>query len=88
MNEATKLSTQNFKDLLVWQKGMMLARLIYQITGVFPTDERFGLVVQMRRTAVSIPSNIAEGQARHTTNSFSSFLTQQDPWPSWRRRCG
>jgi four helix bundle protein len=78
MNEATKLSTQNFKDLLVWQKGMILARMIYQITREFPGDERFGLVVQMRRAAVSIPSNIAEGQARHTTGEFVQFISHAE----------
>ena len=78
MNEATKLSTQNFKDLLVWQKGMILARMIYQITREFPRDERFGLVVQMRRAAVSIPSNIAEGQARHTTGEFVQFISHAE----------
>jgi four helix bundle protein len=57
---------------------MVLAKWIYEITRAFPSDERFGLVAQMRRTAVAIPSNIAEGQARHTTeNLFSSFLMQK-----------
>src|SRR5262245_19005453 len=78
MNEGTKLSTQNFKDLLVWQKGMTLARMIYQITHEFPGDERFGLVVQMRRAAVSIPSNIGEGQARHTTGEFVQFISHAE----------
>jgi len=78
MNEATKVSTQNFKDLLVWQKGMMLARMIYQVTRDFPGDERFGLVVQMRRASVSIPSNIAEGQARHTTGEFVQFISHAE----------
>lgn len=56
-----------YKDLLVWRKGITLVKLIYIITKRFPIDEKFGLVSQMRRAAVSIPSNIAEGQARHTT---------------------
>src|SRR5437867_3235749 len=78
MNEAAKLSAQSFKDLLVWQKGMILARVIYQITREYPGDERFGLVVQMRRAAVSIPSNIAEGQARHTTGEFIQFISHAE----------
>ena len=63
-----------FKDLLVWQKGMALAKNIYGITQAFPDHERFGLVSQMRRAAVSIPSNLAEGQARHTTKEFIQFI--------------
>lgn len=47
---------------------------IYKITATFPTDERFGLVSQMRRSAVSVPSNIAEGAARHTKKEFVNFL--------------
>ena len=64
----------SFKDLLVWQKGMALATIIYRITRSFPNEEKFGLVAQKRRAAVSIPSNIAEGQARHTTKEFIQFI--------------
>jgi four helix bundle protein len=67
-----------YRDLLVWQKGMVLAKEIYRITRAFPSDERFGLVSQMRRAAVSIPSNIAEGQARRTTNEFIQFISQAE----------
>jgi four helix bundle protein len=80
MNEGTKLSTQNFKDLLVWQKGMILARMIYQITREFPADERFGLVVQMRQAAVSTRPKLQRD--RHDTqreDSFSSSRTQKGP---------
>ena len=66
------------RDLLVWQKGMVLAKEIYRITRAFPSEERFGLVSQMRRAAVSIPSNIAEGQARRTTNEFIQFISQAE----------
>jgi four helix bundle protein len=69
---------QNFKDLLVWQRGMELATSIYEITRRFPSDERFGLVGQMRRCAVSIPSNLAEGQARHTTGEFVQFISHSE----------
>jgi four helix bundle protein len=67
-----------YKDLLVWRKGIELVKEIYRMTKPFPTDERFGLVSQMRRAAVSIPSNIAEGQARKTTGEFIQFLSQAE----------
>jgi four helix bundle protein len=70
--------TQNYKDLIVWQKGIALAKAIYQLTSKFPGDEKFGLVSQMRRAAVSIPSNIAEGQARHTTGEFIQFISHAE----------
>ena len=67
-------STQNYKDLIVWQKGIELAKRIYGLTRVFPREEKFGLTSQMRRAAASIPSNIAEGQARRTTPEFIQFI--------------
>ncbi|MDQ3117582.1 MAG: four helix bundle protein [Verrucomicrobiota bacterium] len=70
--------TQIYKDLVVWQKGIALAKLVYQITAEFPTEEKFGLVSQMRRAAVSVPSNIAEGQARHTTGEFIQFISHAE----------
>ena len=69
---------QNYKDLVVWQKGIQLAKLIYELTRKFPPEEKFGLVSQMRRAAVSIPSNIAEGQARHTTGEFIQFISHAE----------
>src|SRR5947208_4911661 len=69
---------QSYKDLNVWQKGIELAKLIYTLTARFPTEEKFGLVSQMRRAAVSIPSNIAEGQARHTTGEFIQFISHAE----------
>ena len=63
-----------YKDLTVWQKSMTLARRIYEITTRYPEDERFGLVSQMRRCSVSIPSNIAEGYGRETEREHSHFL--------------
>jgi four helix bundle protein len=53
--------TQNYKDLLVWQKGISLAKAVYHLTRSYPSAEKFGLVAQMRRASLSIPSNIAEG---------------------------
>jgi four helix bundle protein len=70
--------TQNYKDLVVWQKGIALAKATYQLTSNFPTEEKFGLVAQMRRAAISIPSNIAEGQARHTTGEFIQFISHAE----------
>src|SRR5438045_6598391 len=73
-----KNSTRSYKDLIVWQKGIALAKLIYQLTKKFPSEEKFGLVAQMRRAAVSIPSNLAEGQARHTTGEFVQFISHAE----------
>ncbi len=67
-----------YRDLLVWQKGIALVKEVYVLTRGFPDDERFGLVSQMRRAAVSIPSNIAEGQARHTTGEFVQFISHAE----------
>ena len=63
-----------YKELTVWQKSMMLARRVYEITARYPEDERFGLVSQMRRCCVSIPSNIAEDYGRETEREHSHFL--------------
>jgi four helix bundle protein len=71
-------TTRSYKDLVVWQKGIALAKLVYQLTKNFPSEEKFGLVAQMRRAAVSIPSNIAEGQARHTTGEFIQFISHAE----------
>ena len=71
-------STQNYKDLIVWQKGIELAKRIYSLTRSFPREEKFGLTSQMRRAAVSIPSNIAEGQARRTTPEFIQFVAHAE----------
>lgn len=73
-----KQKTQNYKDLVVWQKGISLAKAIYRLTAQFPAEEKFGLVSQMRRAAISIPSNIAEGQARHTTGEFIQFISHAE----------
>ena len=65
---------ENYKNLIVWQKALALSLAIYTLTREFPADERFGLVSQMRRCAVSIPSNIAEGKLRNTNKEFVHFL--------------
>jgi len=70
--------TRSYKDLVVWQKGIALAKIIYRVTETFSSAEKFGLIAQMRRAAVSIPSNIAEGQARHTTGEFIQFISHSE----------
>ena len=69
---------RDYKDLLVWQKGIALAKEVYKVTGRFPSEEKFGLISQMRRAAVSVPSNIAEGQARNTRGEFIQFLSHAE----------
>lgn len=64
----------NFKELKVWQNARKLVKEIYVATKDFPSEEKFGLISQMRRSAVSIPSNIAEGSGRNTNKDFSHFL--------------
>jgi four helix bundle protein len=70
------MAIRYYRDLLVWQKGIDLAKEVYKVTRRFPTDERFGLTSQMQRAAVSVSSNIAEGQSRRTTGEFRQFLYQ------------
>jgi four helix bundle protein len=65
---------KTFRDLVAWQRAMELAREIYVTTSKMPEQERFGLTNQMRRSAVSIPSNIAEGYARQSTGDYIKFL--------------
>ena len=68
------MKVKDFKDLVVWQRGMDLAVETYQETAGFPREEMFGLTSQMRRAAVSVPSNIAEGQGKRTTGEFLQAL--------------
>jgi four helix bundle protein len=63
-----------FKDLLVWQKAIDLTVTVYTLTKSFPADEKFGLISQIRRSVISIPSNIAEGAGRGTKGEFKQFL--------------
>ena len=62
------------KDLDVWRKSMNLVKSVYSLTAAFPKEEIYGLVAQMRRAAISIPSNIAEGGARDSNREFIRFL--------------
>jgi four helix bundle protein len=68
------MKTKHFRDLLVWQRSMRFAQEIYGLTQGFPKSEIFGLTSQLRRSAVSVPSNIAEGQGRLSDKSFAVFL--------------
>ena len=66
---------RNYRDLIVWQKSMKLITDIYKISKLFPKEELFGLTSQIRRAAISIPSNIAEGYGRNSTGDYKRFLT-------------
>lgn len=65
---------ESYKDLIVWQKSMLLVKEIYSIVKLLPKEEQYALSDQMRRAAVSIPSNIAEGYGRNSTNDYIRFL--------------
>ncbi len=69
------MTVQTFRDLIAWQKAIDLVCRVYRHTRDFPRDETYGLSNQLRRAAISIPSNIAEGQARHSTKEFLNFLS-------------
>src|SRR5215207_7812505 len=69
------MSLKDFKDLIAWQKAMDLVERVYKATVKYPKEECYGLTSQTRRAAVSIPSNIAEGQGRQTTKDFVHFLS-------------
>jgi four helix bundle protein len=69
---------KHYKELLVWQRSMGLAKLAHQLVERFPADEKFGLTAMIRRSAVLIPSSIAKGQARHETRDFLTQLSYAD----------
>ena len=69
------MSIHSYKELIVWQKSLQFVKLIYKITKVFPKDEQFGLTSQIRRAAVSIPSNIAEGYGRRSHKEYKQFYS-------------
>lgn len=73
--EGEKTKPRHYKELLIWKKGMELTADVYRLTARFPAEEKYGLASQMRRAAVSVPSNIAEGQARHGRGEFLQFLS-------------
>ena len=69
------MSLLHYRELIAWQKSMALVKNVYSYSMEFPSDERFGLTSQIRRAAVSIPSNIAEGQGRDSTREFIRHLS-------------
>jgi four helix bundle protein len=74
LKESAPAKRQGHRDLIAWQKGMALVNAIYRETRNFPDDEKFGLTNQLRRAAVSIPSNIAEGHGRMSRRELHQFL--------------
>ena len=67
---------ESYRELVVWQKAMQLVRNVYTVTKNFPKEELFALTIQMRRAAISIPSNIAEGKGRYSRPDLLHFLMQ------------
>ncbi len=65
---------KSYKDLMIWQRSIILVREIYELVNEFPADERYGIVQQIKRAAISVPSNIAEGAARNNSKEFRQFL--------------
>jgi len=74
MERAPAPDIRTFRDLVAWQKGINLSLLVYRLTKRFPDEEKFGLVSQMRRSAVSIPANIAEGYGRGRRAEYIRYL--------------
>jgi four helix bundle protein len=69
------MAIQSYRELIAWQKAMDLVETVYRATKTFPREEIYSLTAQIRRAAISIPSNIAEGQGRNTTRDFLHFLS-------------
>lgn len=69
------MKVTSYRDLIVWQKAMDLVVAVYELTGTFRREEMFGLTFQLRKAAVSVPSNIAEGQSRWSTKEFLHHLS-------------
>lgn len=69
------MAVADYRDLIVWQKGLDLVELVYRVTQCFPREEVYGLTSQLRRAAVSVQASIAEGQGRSTTAEFLHFLS-------------
>lgn len=75
MEQTSVFKNKGFKDLIVWQKAFLLVKEIYQMTKMFPKDELYSLSQQLRRAAVAIPSNIAEGYGRQHDKEYRQFLS-------------
>lgn len=72
--EKEKVAAKNYRELIVWQDAIKIAKQVYELSGKFPKQETYALADQLRRAAVSVPSNIAEGQARKSPGDFKRFL--------------
>lgn len=68
------MTVRNYQELIAWQKAMDLVDAVYECVARFPREELYGLTAQLKKAAISIPSNIAEGQGRRTTKDFVHFL--------------
>lgn len=68
------MAVRNYSELIAWQKAIDLVEAVYRVSAAFPRDEIYGLTAQVRRAAVSVPPNIAEGQGRWSTGEFVQFL--------------
>lgn len=68
------MAIESYRDLEVWKRGMEIAKLVYRVTRQFPNDELYGMTSQLRRAAVSIPSNLAEGWGRGGNKEFQQFI--------------
>lgn len=66
--------SRNYRDIIAWQRAMDLVQVVYGLSNRFPKEEMYGLTSQIRRAAVSVPSNIAEGEGRNSPNDFARFL--------------
>ena len=64
----------NFQELIIWQRAMDIAEQVYRVSSLFPKEEKYGLTSQIRRSAISVPSNISEGAGRNTDGEFKNFL--------------
>lgn len=73
--EGDHVKVKHYQELIVWQKAMDLVEEVYKTSGTFPREEIYGLTSQLRRAAVSVPSNVAEGQGRRTTADFLHHLS-------------
>ena len=68
-------TVRTYRELEVWQSGMLLVEKCYRLSATFPREELFGLTAQLRRAAVSIPANLSEGSCRHSTNAFINHVS-------------
>jgi four helix bundle protein len=71
----SEMAVKSYRELIAWQRAMDMAETVYKVSAACPKEELFGLVSQMRRSAVSVPSNIAEGQGRKSTKEFMHHLS-------------